>query len=90
MLDSVIGAGREFPTVQHDEGSLAPTSVECFCDCIIAIMGQSGGQCIEGSEAEDSGVHASTVAIGAISTISTSATDSDFCQIHILDIYALF
>ncbi len=82
MVDSVIGAAGELLMVQQDCGSLELSTLPCCCACM-AIIGQSGGQCIEVEPAE-CGAQSASESDGANKAISTKLAETNLYQIRIL------
>ena len=79
-LDSVIGADLELLIVQQGGVEVELSSLPPSCDCIPAIIGQSGGHCIDSIWPAESGTQNASAVEGANSAIKTRLTETTLCQ----------
>lgn len=87
ILDSVIGAGLELLIVQQGDIDVELSSLPSSCVCIPAIIGQSGGHCMEPIGPTESGTQNASEAEGANNANSTKLAETTLYQIRILTFY---
>ena len=86
MLDSVTGADLELLIVQQGavDVDVELTWLSSSCVCIPAIIGQSGGHCMDSIWPAESGTQNASTAEGANSATRIRLTETTLCQIRIL------
>lgn len=85
MPDSVAGAGLELSILQQG-GVVEPelsSALPSSCICIPAIIGQSGGHCMDSIWPAESGTQNASAAEGANSATRTRLTETTLCQTRI-------
>lgn len=88
-LDSVTGAGLELLIVQQGDVEVELSLLPFSCVVIPAIIGQSGGHCMEPIGPAESGTQNASEAEGASSANSTKPAETTLYQIRILSFYSL-
>jgi len=78
VCDSVTGAGLELWIVQHEPESSVPASLAACPEFMTAIIGQSGGQCMEA--AAESGMHNAIDRNGSRSTAAKTPVEMSLCR----------
>ena len=87
-LDSVTGAGLELLIVQQGDVEVELSWLSPSCVCIPAIIGQSGGHCMEPMGPAESGTQNASEAEGTSSANTTKLAETTLYQIRILFFYS--
>lgn len=86
VFDSVTGSGCELLNWQQEAGALEKFISMPLCPgLILAIIGQSGGHCIEPGL---SGTHIASDRNGSMTTIAKTPVDTTLCQNRMIYFYS--